>query len=167
MPVRLRGSASLNRQCQIRPPGLCTTGYFDYDLSRCRGVSATTGGTESMPDVLKFIVGQTGQENDPQGRLMELPEWSQAVARGLAAEEEIELTDDHWEILHMLRQHYAQGGEYQARRLAELMEHQVADKGGRRYLYRLFPHGPATQACKIAGLPKPEGATDLGFGVAR
>jgi tRNA 2-thiouridine synthesizing protein E len=32
-----------------------------------------------------------------------------------------------------------------------------ADKGNSAYLYELFPYGPAKQACKIAGLPKPTG----------
>jgi len=29
------------------------------------------------------------------------------------------------------------------------------EKGNSRYLFRLFPDGPAKQATKIAGLPKP------------
>jgi TusE/DsrC/DsvC family sulfur relay protein len=31
------------------------------------------------------------------------------------------------------------------------------DKGNSKYLYQLFPYGPAKQACRYAGLPKPTG----------
>ena len=30
-----------------------------------------------------------------------------------------------------------------------------SEKGESRYLYRLFPEGPAKQACRYAGLPRP------------
>ena len=33
----------------------------------------------------------------------------------------------------------------------------LVDKGNSKYLYELFPYGPAKQACKYAGLPKPTG----------
>jgi tRNA 2-thiouridine synthesizing protein E len=32
-----------------------------------------------------------------------------------------------------------------------------AEKGNSKYLYSLFPYGPAKQACRYAGLPKPTG----------
>jgi tRNA 2-thiouridine synthesizing protein E len=37
----------------------------------------------------------------------------------------------------------------------ELAQRLGAEKGQSRYLYRLFPEGPAKQACRYAGLPKP------------
>jgi tRNA 2-thiouridine synthesizing protein E len=45
--------------------------------------------------------------------------------------------------------------------VATIMAHQdghdLTDKGNSKYLYELFPYGPAKQACKYAGLPKPTG----------
>lgn len=119
-----------------------------------------------MSDILKFIRDEQAQQNDPHGRLMDLPEWSlkfaQQTARGLGIGE---LSSEHWEIIHKLRSYVAEGGDYRhARQLMELMELHVADKGGRKHLYRLFPGGPVTQAMQIAGLPVPEDSTDPSFG---
>ena len=42
------------------------------------------------------------------------------------------------------------------RALVKAMEQKYGpEKGSSRYLYKLFPKGPAKQATKIAGLPKP------------
>ena len=74
-------------------------------------------------------------------------------------EEDLELSDDHWEIINFLREYYE---EYQIAPAVRVLTKAVgkklgADKGNSKYLYELFPYGPAKQACKFAGLPKPTG----------
>ena len=67
------------------------------------------------------------------------------------------LGDAHWQLLHMLREHYR---EFQVAPPMRLLTKVVAarlgaDFGNSRYLYRLFPDGPAKQGSLLAGLPKP------------
>ncbi len=92
-------------------------------------------------------------------------EWSKAQARALAAEEDIELTDAHREVIHFLRGHYEQNGtSCSARPLIKALSGAFKKQGGKRYLYTLFPRGPVVQACKISGIPLPAYALDLSFG---
>ena len=76
-------------------------------------------------------------ETDASGYLLNVDDWDIEVAQAIAKLEQLELTDAHWEIIHFVRAFYQ---EY---------------KGNSRYLQRLFPDGPAKQATKLAGLPKP------------
>lgn len=119
-----------------------------------------------MSDILKFIRNEQAQQDDPHGRLMDLPEWSLKGAQQTAKQLGIaELTADHWDVIHKLRSHVAEGGDYRhARKLMEVMDLHVAAKGGRKFLYQLFPGGPVTQGMQIAGLPVPEDSTDSSFG---
>ena len=97
--------------------------------------------------------------------LYTVEDWSEEKARERARAEGIELTKDHIEVLKFLRDEYeAVGRSIPARKLLKAMEERFADKGGRRYLYNLFPGGPVTQGSRIAGLPAPVYATDPSFG---
>lgn len=98
-------------------------------------------------------------EVDEEGYLVTLADWVPAVAEVMAKEEDVELTDDHWEIINFLREYYE---EYQiapaVRVLTKAVKKKLGkEKGNSKYLYQLFPYGPGKQACKFAGLPKPTG----------
>ena len=94
---------------------------------------------------------------DPQGFLLNLDDWSELVAEEIALREGITLTDDHWEVINLLREFYAEFELSPAMRI--LVKHVKTelgeDKGNSIYLLQLFPGSPAKLASKIAGLPKP------------
>lgn len=96
-------------------------------------------------------------ETDAQGYLKNIDDWTPELAPIIAAGESIDLTDSHWEVIHFVRDFYQEYNTSPAiRMLVKAMGQKLGeDKGNSRYLYRLFPEGPAKQATKIAGLPKP------------
>ena len=96
-------------------------------------------------------------ERDAQGYLLNTTDWSEALAPQLAEEEGIVLSEAHWEVVHFVRNFYLEFNTSPAvRMLVKAMAKKYGDeKGNSRYLFRLFPEGPAKQATKIAGLPKP------------
>lgn len=80
------------------------------------------------------------------------------MAQQLAAAEGIDLTEQHWEILELLRAYYEEFDASPAMRpLVKYCALKLgADKGKSIYLMSLFPGSPAKIGSKIAGLPKPE-----------
>jgi tRNA 2-thiouridine synthesizing protein E len=98
-------------------------------------------------------------ETDEEGYLVNLSDWNEDVAKVLAESENLEMGDDHWEIINFLREYY---NEYQIAPAVRVLTKAVGkklgkEKGNSKYLYELFPYGPGKQACKVAGLPKPTG----------
>jgi len=98
-------------------------------------------------------------ETDEEGYLVNLGEWNEDVANEIAKQESIEMSDSHWEVVNFLRKYYE---EYQIAPAVRVLTKAIGkalgpEKGNSAYLYELFPYGPAKQACKIAGLPKPTG----------
>jgi tRNA 2-thiouridine synthesizing protein E len=98
-------------------------------------------------------------DTDEEGYIVNLSDWDEDVAGILAKEEGIEMSENHWEVVNFLREYY---DEYQIAPAVRVLTKAIgkklgAEKGNSKYLYELFPYGPAKQACKIAGLPKPTG----------
>lgn len=96
-------------------------------------------------------------ETDAQGYLKNSADWNEAMAPFLAQQESIILTDAHWQVIRFVREFYLEFNTSPAiRMLVKAMGQKYGEeKGNSRYLFRLFPEGPAKQATKIAGLPKP------------
>ena len=116
-------------------------------------------------DINQYINKEWDVNRDPEGHLEELDPWSKERALDVAQEQGIEMTDSHWDVVNFLRDRYVREGQAKSGRIVvEALEQQYADKGGKRYLYTLFPHGPVTQGSKIAGLPLPAYTTDPSFG---
>ncbi|MDO5054003.1 TusE/DsrC/DsvC family sulfur relay protein [Pasteurella oralis] len=96
-------------------------------------------------------------ETDPYGYLLDLNQWTEDVAIAIAKLENIQLTEAHWEVIYFVRHFYQEYKTSPAiRMLVKAMAQKLGEeKGNSRYLQRLFPEGPAKQATKLAGLPKP------------
>ena len=98
-------------------------------------------------------------ETDEDGYLLNLDQWNKDVAAYLAEEEGVAMSDVHWEVVNFLREYY---DEYKIAPMIRILTKAIGkklgkEKGNTKYLYELYPGGPAKQACKIAGLPKPTG----------
>lgn len=94
---------------------------------------------------------------DNEGYLKDLTDWTTLAAEDIAAAEGIQLNDDHWEVINLLRDVHQ---EFQhtpiTRVFIKLMGERLGkDKGRSIYLLKLFPGTPMRKSCKIAGLPKP------------
>lgn len=104
-----------------------------------------------------YSINGEDKETDADGYLVE-PDFSEEAVRVIAEAEGVSLTDDHWTIINYMRDKYREDGHTPNFRnfmkdVAELMP--GADS---KRMYDLFPKdGPAKQAVKIAGLPKPFG----------
>ena len=104
------------------------------------------------------LAGQS-YDTDEEGYLANLSDWTPELCDAMAQVDGAELSNNHWEVIKFLREYYE---EYQIAPAVRVLTKAIGkklgkDKGNSKYLYELFPYGPAKQACKYAGLPKPTG----------
>ena len=97
------------------------------------------------------ISGKPVHVND-EGFLTEYDEWDENIARTLAQQIGIDMTDQHWKVVHFLRDDFkAQGETATTRRINTVGGIPVKEQ------FALFPKKPGRKMAYIAGLPKPHG----------
>jgi tRNA 2-thiouridine synthesizing protein E len=94
-------------------------------------------------------------ETDDNGNLVDPHAWDEDVARAMAALEDIELTDDHLDVLKYLREEYFDnnGNQPMERAILKDMGKRWGRKVSSKDMYNLFPMAPSKQGNRIAGLP--------------
>lgn len=103
-----------------------------------------------------YNINGVEHETDAEGFLLE-PVFDDEAVRVIAQAESIELTDAHWELVNFLRDQYREEGHTpNFRNLVKAMA-EIRPEVDSKYLYDLFPVGPAKQGPKVAGLPQPLG----------
>ncbi len=95
---------------------------------------------------------------DAQGFLKDRLSWNTEIGRYMASLEGIELTDEHWEVIHYFREYYEDYNIPPPMRMVIRVFKKAfgEEKASSRYLLTLFPEGATKSASKYAGLPKPK-----------
>jgi tRNA 2-thiouridine synthesizing protein E len=103
-----------------------------------------------------YIINGVELDTDAEGYLLE-PDYSEDAVNVIAAAEGINLTDAHREVVNYLRDQYREHGHTPNFRNMLKGFGEIREGVDSKYLYDLFPLGPAKQAAKVAGLPQPLG----------
>jgi TusE/DsrC/DsvC family sulfur relay protein len=84
-----------------------------------------------------------------EGYLTDFSQWDKSVGENIAVEEEIEMTDRHWEVIDYLQDQHQKEVALSIRRIKKSGVVDIKE------FYALFPGGPLKKATRIAGIPKP------------
>lgn len=108
------------------------------------------------------VIMVNGKEikTDAEGYIENPDEWSEDYARAVAKQEGLELTEEHWELIHFLRDYYREHGVQPQVRVMIKHFSKVwgPERGNNHYLHLIFPKGgPQKQGNRLAGLLKTKG----------
>jgi TusE/DsrC/DsvC family sulfur relay protein len=112
------------------------------------------------PSTKILLVAGKEIETDAEGYIKNLDEWSEDFARARAREENLNLTDEHWQVIRFLRDYYHEHGvQAQVRvMIPHFREAWGEERGNNHYLHELFPvGGPQKQGNRLAGLLRTKG----------
>lgn len=97
---------------------------------------------------------------DQEGYIQDMEQWTEGFARAQAAKEGVELTQEHWDVIHFIRAHYEK--HCVQAQVRDMIKHfkQVwgPEKGNNHYLHEIFPMGgPQKQGNRFAGIRRTKG----------
>lgn len=99
-------------------------------------------------------------ELDNEGYLINPNQWNRDVAIELSREENLELNEEHWLVLGLMRDYYKENGVApDVRHIFKQLgvDLDIKKKEAKAKLFSLFPYGYVQQACKISGMRRPRG----------
>jgi TusE/DsrC/DsvC family sulfur relay protein len=106
---------------------------------------------KKMPSI--EVEGRTIELNE-EGFMLDPEDWDENVAAQLAQKEEgiVSMSEEHWSVVNYIRNYYME------KKIAPMVRKVCKNTGfPLKRIFELFPSGPAKGACKVAGLPKPDG----------
>lgn len=86
---------------------------------------------------------------DDQGYMTDLSQWNKDIGTAIAAEEDITMTDKHWEVVNYIQEQYRNEVPLTIRKIGKSGVVSIKE------FYQLFPDGPLKKASRISGIPKP------------
>jgi len=98
---------------------------------------------------IQSAIDLTTLDVDSEGYLTDATQWTPEIAREIARDAGIELTDKHVEVLQFLRERHFEGTPLTIRRVGKSGIVTIKE------FYGLFPGGPLKVSSRIAGIPKP------------
>lgn len=89
-------------------------------------------------------------DRNDEGYLTDFSQWTKEVGTDIAKENEIDMTDKHWEVITYLQ------GKFTNEEALSIRGIKKSGIINIKEFYALFPKGPLKVSTKIAGIPKPK-----------
>ena len=85
-----------------------------------------------------------------EGYLTDFSQWTKEIGSEIAKEQEIEMTNKHWEIIDYIQEKFKKEEPLSIRGIKKSGLINIKE------FYQLFPGGPLKKSTLIAGIPKPK-----------
>ncbi|WKK74355.2 TusE/DsrC/DsvC family sulfur relay protein [Marivirga salinae] len=96
-----------------------------------------------------LTINKSAIKVNEEGYFTDPSQWNEDIAVEMAKQQNIDLSEKHFEVLHFLRNKYAEEVPLTIRKVGKSGIVDIKE------FYKLFPGGPLKISSKIAGIPKP------------